>query len=414
MSTAPVAITTESIGEKPPAALVRTVLPLALVTCTSMLAMDLYLPAVPALQKSFDADVSLAQASIAIFLAGHAASQFLWAEAFNRLGPKRVVMTGVVTLFIAAICGALAPTIGFLLGVRLIQGIAAGAALVVAPSVVRATLPGAEAVRGIAAISMAEAVIPAAGPVAGALLLAHMDWRGIFWVLGALTLIALPFAVRATPKELPGLDRTINASYAAILANRRFRRLALSHALSFGALIAFVASGPQLAIHALGQGVSAFATLQVIGVAAFILVASQSGRICRHLGTAGAIQLGAWLQAAICAVMLSSLAIVQPSLTAVAVFWASFCASLAVRGPPSFSEALSLPPAQMGRASAMMTLAFLAAGAAGTQLVAPYMDEPSMVPLAVTMLAFVIASLLLVLPYASGRAILANDGGHDQ
>src|SRR5690349_12994412 len=136
-------------------------MPLALVTGTSMLAMDLYLPAVPALQKSFGVDVSLAQASIALFLAGHAASQLLWAEAFNRLGPKRVVLMGVATVFATAVAAALAPTIGFLLVVRLIQGVAAGAALVVAPSVVRATLPGADAVKGIAAISLVEALIPA-------------------------------------------------------------------------------------------------------------------------------------------------------------------------------------------------------------------------------------------------------------
>ena len=49
---------------------VRMVVPLALVTGTSMLAMDFYLPAVPALQKSFGVDVTLAQATVAVFLGG--------------------------------------------------------------------------------------------------------------------------------------------------------------------------------------------------------------------------------------------------------------------------------------------------------------------------------------------------------
>ena len=62
----------------------------------------------------------------------------------------------------------------------------------------------------------------------------------------------------------------------------------------------------------------------------------------------------------------------------------------------------------------MMVLAFLAAGAAGTQLVAPFMEGSSMVPLAAVMLAFVIVSLLLVVPYASGRPVLANDRSYDQ
>src|SRR3989337_2383557 len=65
---------------------VRTILPLSIVTCTSMLAMDLYLPAVPTLQQSLGIDVALAQSTIAVFLAGLAASQLLWAEVLTRIG----------------------------------------------------------------------------------------------------------------------------------------------------------------------------------------------------------------------------------------------------------------------------------------------------------------------------------------
>ena len=71
------------------AASIRTVLPLAFITCTSMLAMDFYLPAVPSLQTWFGIDVTLAQATIAVFLAGLAASQLVWAEVMARLGRAR-------------------------------------------------------------------------------------------------------------------------------------------------------------------------------------------------------------------------------------------------------------------------------------------------------------------------------------
>lgn len=64
---------------------VRAVLPLAIVTCTSMLAMDLKLPAVPSLQVWFDIDVTIAQATIAIFLVGLMAQR----------GPRSSVRIGV-------------------------------------------------------------------------------------------------------------------------------------------------------------------------------------------------------------------------------------------------------------------------------------------------------------------------------
>jgi MFS family permease len=60
---------------------VRTVLPLALVSGTSMLAMDLFLPAVPSLQGALGIEVAQAQATVALFLAGLAGSQLLWDEA---------------------------------------------------------------------------------------------------------------------------------------------------------------------------------------------------------------------------------------------------------------------------------------------------------------------------------------------
>ncbi|WKB51484.1 MFS transporter [Eleftheria terrae] len=378
---------------------VRTILPLSIVTCTSMLAMDLFLPAVPVLQAALGIGVSLAQATVAVFLAGLAASQLLWAEALHRWGPRRTVQAGVCLLVAAGLGCALAPGIEVLLAMRLLQGIAAGAATVVAPSVVRATLSDADAVRGIATIAMIESAIPAAGPVLGAALLTVTDWRGTFWVLAVLTLLVLPFVVRVTPRELPGLDRSVDARYSSILRNHRYLRLTLSHALSFGALLTFVASGPQLVVNALALPASAFAALQVIGVSGFMVVASQAGRLSASLGAPRIVQLGAWLQAGLCGLLLLAGLVTRLPFAAVAVFWFCFCASLAVRGPAAFSEALTLPPAQMGRASAMMVLALLLAGALGTQSVAPFMGGTSVVPLAAGMLALCLASLALVLRY---------------
>lgn len=157
---------------------IRTLLPLALLTGTSMLAMDLFLPAVPTLQASLRIGVSQAQATIAVFLAGLAASQLLWGEALNRLGPRRCAWLGVGLLALTSLGCALAPHIETLLAMRALQGVAAGAATVVATSVIRATLSDIDAVRALATIASIESIVPAAGPVLGTALLAWTDWRG--------------------------------------------------------------------------------------------------------------------------------------------------------------------------------------------------------------------------------------------
>jgi MFS transporter, DHA1 family, multidrug resistance protein len=396
-----------------PAPSVRTVLPLSVVTCASMLAMDLYLPAVPGLQVSLGIDVTLAQATVAIFLAGLAASQLLWAEAMNRMGPRRSIQIAVWLLALGAVGCALAPGIELLLVMRMLQGVAAGAATVVAPSVVRATLSDTDAVRGIAAISTVEAVVPAAGPVLGVLLLTQLGWRGLFWVLAGVTLLVLPSVSRVTPLQLPGMDHAVDARHASILRNRRYLRLALSHALSVGALLAFVASAPQLMVNALDRGPTAFAILQVVGVAGFMVLATQSGRVSQRIGPSRAVQWGAAAQVLLCAALLAVNLFSALSFVSVTIFWCAFCAALAIRGPAAFSQALAVPPAQMGRASAMLVLAMLLAGALGTQIVAPFMDGRSGAPLATALLILCLISLGLVVPYPPAAATSSPLAAHE-
>ena len=378
---------------------VRTVLPLALLTGTSMLAMDLFLPAVPSLQMALGASVTLAQATVALFLAGLAASQLVWGELMTRLGPRRCVLLGMLLLAATGWGCALSPGIEWLLAMRFAQGAAAGAATVIAPCVLRATLNDEDAVRGIATLSMVESLVPAAGPVLGAALLTRTDWRGTFWVLGAVSLALLPLVLRISPRQLPGLDRRVRADHRHILANPRFLRVGLSHALCFAALITFVASAPQLMVRQLGLDASAFATLQVMSVATFLVVASQAGRVSRRLGAARAVQWGAWAHVLVCTLWWITTLGRPLSFTGVALFWCTFCGVLALRGPAAFSEALSLPAAQMGRATAMFTLSLLMAGALGTLAVAPFLDGRSPAPLAGALLALCAASLVLVVRY---------------
>lgn len=390
---------------------IRTILPLAFVTGVSMAAMDLYLPAVPALQTGLGISVPLAQATIAVYLAGLAGAQLLWGELLNRLGPRRCIELGLAMLAFTSLGCALAPGIEVLLGLRLLQGVAAAAATVVAPTVVRATLGEVDVVRGIAAISMVEAIVPAAGPVLGAALLPVIGWRGTFWLLAALALLVLPWVVKIAPRSLPGLDTAQASGYGAILGNRSYCRLAASHALCIGALLTFLASAPQFLQRELGLGTAAFAGLQVFGVGAFMLGATQSGRLAARLGHAGVVRWGSGVQLVACGLALGG-ALLGGALpyAAVVAFWVSFCVGLALRGPATFGDALALPAAQMGRATALLVLILLAAGAVGTQLVAPFMGAAqSTVPLFSALLLMLLASAALVWRYpAVQRAAAAG------
>jgi len=396
---------------------IRTVLPLATITAASMLTMDLYLPAVPTMQRDLGITVAQGQLTIAIFLLGLAASQLVWGEMLHQIGPRRCVQTGLLALILTSFGCALAPDLPVLLGLRLIQGIAAGAATVVVPTVVRATLPEQDGVRGIAAIAMIEAIVPAAGPVLGTALLLIADWRTTFAIIGIVALVSAPFALRATPVALPETEEnTGRVGYRALLCNWHFVGLALAHSLSFGALIAFVASAPQVLPALAGTGQSGFALAQVCGVAGFIVAASQAGRIGNQLGPRHAIQLGALLHGLLCTALLAAWWADRLSYPWLLAFWAAFCAVLGIRGPTAFSEALSVPNAQLGRASALMVLALLATGAVATQATAPFLPSGQLGAVALSMTLLCWASFALVVRYpdkqSSARPQHRTEEGH--
>jgi hypothetical protein len=115
------------------------------------------------------------------------------------------------------------------------------------------------------------------------------------------------------------------------------------------------------------------------------------------------VHAGALVQIVLCLALLAGSWLAAPPFAALALFWFAFCAALAVRGPAAFSEALRVPPAQMGRASAMLVLLLLIAGALGIQGIAPFIAGPSVAPLAAAMLAMTSASLALVVPYPRQR-----------
>jgi MFS transporter, DHA1 family, multidrug resistance protein len=380
-----------------PHASLRVVAPMAGLTAAGMLATDLMLPAVPSLQAELGVSIAAGQATLSIFLLALAASQLLWGEVFTRHGPRRTAVLGTLLLLAGTAACALAQDIVPLLLGRFVQGLGAGAAMVVAPSVIRATLPAHEATRGLGWVAMMESLVPACGPVLGAALLLLADWRGLFWALLAATLLITPWALAATPRVLPGVHAHERASHAALLCNPAFTRPALAHALAFAALFSFVASAPQMLRLSVGWGPGGFAALQALGVAAFLASTWVSGRLShrepQRYRPEVLARAGAWGQALLTTAWALAGLWLAPGGWFFGGFWLLFCALLGVRGPATMALALSLPAAQMGRAAALLMLAVLGASALATQAVAPWLASAPVGAVALCMAACCAASL---------------------
>ncbi len=180
----------------------------------------------------------------------------------ERLGGRRVFRAGLVLFTLSsAVCG-LAPTLGMLIGARLVQGV--GAALLVPSSLVllQAAYPTREGRSRAFGIWGAIAGIGAAtGPIIGGLLVAWWSWRGVFFV-------GLPFALAAL----------VLTGHVVPITPRRARALDLGGQL-LGVAGLGLLTGSLVEAGRLGWGSPAVLvgfTLSLIALAGFVMVEHRS------------------------------------------------------------------------------------------------------------------------------------------
>ncbi|CAJ5474159.1 major facilitator family transporter [Burkholderia pseudomallei] len=380
----------------------RSILPLALFTAVGLLATDLYLPAVPSLPQQLGGSIESAQATLAAFSAALAVSQLVWGAAADRFGHRRTLAFAVLLQLVAGAACALAPSMGALIGARLAQGFGVGAAMVIVPALVRQSFGDGGAVRALAWLGIVESAVPGLAPLVGAALLVVADWRTSFWIIVALSAIAAPLVFRVIPTAramracAPANVGAHAGGYRRLLRSPVYLGYALGHALCFAALLAFVASAPQVVEIWLGAGPSTFSLMQACGVAAFMLSAARSGKWSDALGLDRIIALGALLQFAASAAFLLLAYADWRSTPLVVASWMLFCGSLGLRGPASMARALAAEPAVAGRAAGLLMFFGLGGAALATQAVAPFL-RLGLAPVAWMCAGFTLASGAVVL-----------------
>ncbi|MFJ8827907.1 MFS transporter [Streptomyces sp. NPDC102467] len=128
----------------------------------------------------------------------------------DRFGRKRVYLTGVAVFTVASVLCSLAPSVGWLIGGRVLQGIGAAALSPASLALLAAAYPvPQERVKAIGLWAGLSGIGLAAGPVAGGVLTDAFGWPAIF-------LVNLPIGVVLLLVGLRSLEETRNPSAPAI------------------------------------------------------------------------------------------------------------------------------------------------------------------------------------------------------
>jgi len=240
---------------------------LATVLGTSMAMLDgtVVNIALPSIGRSLGASLAGLQWTVTAYTLTLAGLILLGGSLGDRLGRRRVFLTGVIWFALAsALCG-IAPNIGVLIGARALQGI--GGALLAPGSlaIIQATFDPSDRPKAVGAWSGLGGVAGAVGPFLGGWIVQSIGWRWIF-------LINLPVAVAVVAVTTRHVPETRDPS-----ANGRFDILGAGlAALALGgityALIEASGNG------AIGGGVLAAAAAGLVAAAAFVLVERRRSR----------------------------------------------------------------------------------------------------------------------------------------
>ena len=233
-------------------------LPIFLVACTwvSVLSTDLYAPSLPHLPRLLDTTEQAAKMTMSFNLAAFALAQLAHGPLADQLGRRTMLVAGITSFSAASALCALAPSIILLIAGRTLQGLLSSVPSVVVLLLIHELYSKDKAVRILGFHGMAVGAAPIVGPLIGGIVFVNFGWRANFWLLAVFAAIVAALVYRHVPetltRQVPLNLQIVARNYLAVIS----RRAVLSHLLPlaavFGALFAFITSGPFLLIDLYG------------------------------------------------------------------------------------------------------------------------------------------------------------------
>jgi DHA1 family bicyclomycin/chloramphenicol resistance-like MFS transporter len=227
--------------------------------CFGLLAMTISIPSMQDWAAQFSVSQATVQLSFSVYVVAFGGLQLVFGPLSDRLGRKAVLLTGLALAVVASFLAALAPSMGWLLVARALQGAGAAAGMVVGRAMVQDVFQGPERTRVMAFVGMAMGMSPPAATLLGGQLHVLLGWQSNFVVMGlagALLWLAswrvLPArAAQPLGAEGPGAEGLgatrahslagVGGGYARLLKEPGFRMMVLLLGCTTAAFYAFLA-----------------------------------------------------------------------------------------------------------------------------------------------------------------------------
>jgi DHA1 family bicyclomycin/chloramphenicol resistance-like MFS transporter len=344
-------------------------------------AIDMYLPAFPAIARDLRADPHAVQLSLMAFFVALGAGQLIagpLSDMFGRLRP----MFGGLLLFVAASIGcAFASTIETLIVFRFLQGLGACASMVMPRAILRDLYSGPNAARVMSIAMIVYSVSPILAPLAGSFVADGVGWRGIFAVLGGLALLGIALTVSFLPETRPPASRmkgslkTAMSGYRVLLTDRRFLGIALIASLTLSGFFVYAANSSFVMSSHFGVSPRMYAVLFALNAISLITVSQFNGWLARRFGLERAV----WMAIVGHVITMTSLLVLTlAGVDRLDVMVVLLFIGYGLNGvivPSTFVLAMEGHAALAGTASALIGTLNFVGGAVAVALVAPFANS---------------------------------------
>jgi DHA1 family bicyclomycin/chloramphenicol resistance-like MFS transporter len=347
----------------------RNAVVLGLLSAVGPFAIDMYLPALPSITVDLHASPAAVQATLLSFFAAVACCQVIYGPVSDSFGRKAPLYFGTTLYALGSIACSLAPSIGWLIAARFVQGLGACAGMTIPRAVVRDLHTGHEAARLLSLIMLVFSVSPILAPVTGSIAVEFGTWRYVFGLIAILGVAALALAffflreTRPRSKRIPFDAPAIIRNYLMLLADRHYLGVVFIGGFGFASFLAYLASASFVYINHFGLSPSGFSIVFSSNAIAFIGAAQFTSRLGRRFGIPRVVSAGLTAFLIVMAILVAlTLAGVDSVVVLAACLFAGF-GSMGLVIPSTAVLALERYGSTAGTASALMGTLQLVVGA---------------------------------------------------
>jgi DHA1 family bicyclomycin/chloramphenicol resistance-like MFS transporter len=278
----------------------RTALILGLLSAIGPFAIDMYLPALPAIGQNLAAPTSAVQGSLMSFFIALGLGQVIYGPLSDQYGRKLPLYVGLVLFAVGSVGCALAPDIHTLVAMRFVQGLGACAGSVVPRAIVRDLHTGHQALRLMSMLMLVFSVSPILAPLAGSLLTEALGWRSAFWfmltagLLGLLLVATQLHETRSPAERRNSSWRQALAGYHTLLRDRHFLGLTFIGAFGISSFFAYLANSSFVLIEHYGLTPRQYSVVFASNAASFIGMSQLTARLGKRFGLVPMVRAAAW------------------------------------------------------------------------------------------------------------------------